>query len=207
MGGIAGIINFDGTPVTRDLIEGMAGAMQYRGPDGIRFWNREAVALSHCSIHTTQESKGETQPLLNEGESLVLVMDGWLSNWEELRQRLLLKQARLRDRSDAELVLRAYEYFGEDCLQFLEGDFAIVIWDSRRGEVFCARDRMGHKPFHYHWNGKTLAFASDLKPVLELPWVGEEPNEAMVAEYLSVDWYSRMRLSGKAFIVLLRHTR
>jgi len=142
-------------------------------------------------LHTTPESLEESQPLTNEDESLVLVMDCRVDNWEELRRDLLGRGAILRNRSDAELVLRAYELWGRECLQRIDGDFALVIWDIRRQVAFCARDRMGNKPFNYHWNGKTLVFASELHPILALPWVSQTLNEGVLAEFLAAEWYSR----------------
>lgn len=133
----------------------------------------------------------ETQPLTNEDETLILVMDGWLSNWEELRADLLSKGAKLRTRADAELVLRAYERWGKDCLSRIDGDFAFVIWDQRVREAFCARDRTGNKPFTYHFDGKTLAFASELHAILRLHWVPEVPNEGMIVEIASDELMSR----------------
>ncbi|MDG4549096.1 MAG: asparagine synthase (glutamine-hydrolyzing) [Candidatus Contendobacter sp.] len=191
MSGIAGVIHFDGKPVEPGLIEKMTSAMAHRGPDGIHHWVKGSVALGQCMLRTTPESLEEHQPLTNEDESLVLVMDGRVDNWEELRRELLGRGAVLRDRSDAELVLRAYEIWGHSCLSHIDGDFAMVIWDARRREAFCARDRMGNKPFNYHWNGKTFVFASELHTILALPWVSQILNEGMVAEFLAAEWYSR----------------
>ena len=191
MSGIAGIIHFDGAPIEPGQIEKMTAAMAHRGPDGIHHWVKGSVALGQCMLRTTPESLEETQPLTNEDESLVLVMDGRVDNWEELRKELLGRGAALRTRADAELVLRAYEVWGKDCLPHIDGDFALVIWDARQRSAFCARDRMGNKPFHYHWDGKTLAFASELHAILALPWVKQELNEGMLAEFLATEWYSR----------------
>lgn len=191
MSGIAGIIRFDGAPVEAGQVERMTAAMAHRGPDGIHHWINGSVALGQCMLRTTPESLEEAQPLANEDASLVLVMDGRVDNWEELRRELLGRGAVLRTRADAELVLRAYEAWGADCPAHIDGDFAFVIWDTRRRTAFCARDRMGHKPFHYHWDGTTLAFASELHPILALPWVGEVPNDGMLAEFLAWDFHSR----------------
>ena len=191
MSGIAGIIHFDGRPVEPGQVEAMTAAMHYRGPDGIHHWRRGNVALGQCMLRTTPESLEETQPLTNEDESLVLVMDGRVDNWEELRRELLGKGAVLRTRADAELVLRAYEVWGRDCLNHIDGDFALVIWDARRQQAFCARDRMGNKPFTYHWNGSTLYFASEQQAILRQPAVPQVLNEGMVAEYLAAQWFSR----------------
>ena len=203
MSGIAGIIHFDGKPVEPGQVEAMTAAMHYRGPDGIHHWRRGHVALGQCMLRTTPESLEETQPLTNEDESLVLVMDGRVDNWEELRRELLGKGAVLRTRADAELVLRAYEVWGRDCLPHIDGDFLFVIWDARRQEAFCARDRMGNKPFHYHWNGKTLAFSSELHPILDLPWVPQQFNEGMVAEFLGTEWLSRNETFWKGVMRLV----
>jgi asparagine synthase (glutamine-hydrolysing) len=191
MSGIAGIIHFDGRPVEPGQVEAMTAAMHYRGPDGIQHWRKGNVALGQCMLRTTPESLEETQPLANEDESLVLVMDGRVDNWEELRRELLGKEAVLRTRADAELVLRAYEVWGKDCLNHIEGDFALVIWDARRRTAFCARDRMGLKPLNYLWDGKTLVVASELHAILALPGVEQVFNEGLLAEYLGNEWFSR----------------
>jgi asparagine synthase (glutamine-hydrolysing) len=109
MSGIAGIIRFDGAPVEPGHIQGMTAAMSYRGPDGMAHWVKGSVALGQCMLRTTPESFEEVQPLCNQDESLVLVMDGRVDNWQELRHELLLHGAALRNRSDAELVLWAYQ--------------------------------------------------------------------------------------------------
>lgn len=191
MSGIAGIIHFDAKPVEPGSIEKMTNAMVHRGPDGIHRWLKGSVALGHCMLRTTPESLEEHQPLTNEDGSLVLVMDGRVDNWEELRKDLLGRGAVLRDRSDAELVLRAYEIWGSDCLPQIDGDFALVIWDTPQRKVFCARDRLGNKPFNYHWDGKTLTFASEVRAILALPRVPEVLNEGVLAEFLAAEWYSR----------------
>jgi asparagine synthase (glutamine-hydrolysing) len=201
--GIAGIIRFDGGPVEPDLVETMTSAMAYRGPDGIHHWARGSVALGQCMLRTTTESLEETQPLTNEDESLVLVMDGRVDNWVELRLELLGRGAVLRDRSDAELVLRAYEAWGREFLARVDGDFALVIWDSRTRTAFCARDRVGNKPFHYLWDGATFVFASDLHAILGLPWVKQELNEGILAEFLSGEWYSREETFWKGILRLV----
>jgi asparagine synthase (glutamine-hydrolysing) len=191
MSGIVGIVHFDGRPIVPGQIEQMTSALAYRGPDGIHHWVAGSVALGHCMLRTTPEALEETQPLTNEDQSLILVMDGRIDNWETLRPQLLTKGARLRNRSDAELVLRSYEQWGKQCLKYIEGDFSLAIWDAKRKTAWCARDPLGNKPFHYHWNGTTLTFASELHPILTLPWVKQAVNEGMLAEFLAADWYSR----------------
>jgi asparagine synthase (glutamine-hydrolysing) len=191
MSGIAGIIHFDGAPIEPGLIEKMTAAMSHRGPDGIRHWQNGSVALGHCMLHSTQESLEEIQPLFSDDGRYVLVMDGRLDNWEELRRRCELHGCRLRNRSDAELVMQAFRLWGIDGLRHIEGDFALVVWDKDAKKVHCVRDRMGSKPFHYYWNGKTLAFASEVKALLQLPWIPKVCNEAMLVDYFMAHWCTK----------------
>ena len=204
MSGIAGIIRFDGAIADPALLQQMTSALGHRGPDGIGHWTQGMAALGHCMLHTTPESLDEAQPLAGDDGGLVLVMDGRVDNREELRAELAGRGVVPRGRSDAALVLCAYDTWGRRCPQHIEGDFAFVIWDAHRRQVFCARDRSGNKPFIWHWDGRTFAFASEAHAVLALPWVRREFNEGMLAEYLGNEWYSKdetfwkgvMRLPG-----------
>ncbi len=190
MSGIAGFIHFDGKPAEPELVKKMTASMDYRGPDGIHHWVKGPAALGQCMLRTTPESLEETQPLINEDGSLVLVMDGRVDNWQQLRKELQGRNIDLRDRSDAELVLKAYETWGPGCLAHIDGDFALVIWNTKTKTVFCARDPIGNKPFYYHWNGKTFSFASELHPIFALPWVKHDLNNGMLAEFLGGERYS-----------------
>lgn len=184
MSGIAGIIRFDGAPVEPGLVEKMTAAMAHRGPDGIHHWVKGSVAIGQCMLRTTPESLEERQPLGNEDESLVLVMDGRVDNWEELRRELLGRGAVLRGQSDAELVLGAYQLWGEDSPRHLLGDFAFAVWDDRRQRLFCARDHFGVKPFYYFRSKQLLAFASEEEAFFGLPGVTGSPNEDRIAYLL-----------------------
>lgn len=191
MAAIAGIIRFDGAPAELAQLQRMTATMQACGADGIAHWHEAGAALGQCRLATTPGAGATPLPLPSDDGKLVMVFDGWLSNWEELGRALELAQCDPGNGSDAELVLRAYQRWGEDCLQRIEGDFALVIWDRRRQQAFCARDRMGHKLLHYYWNGRVLVFASDLAAVLAVDEVPELPNTGMLAEYLSSEFYTR----------------
>ena len=188
MSGIAGIIHFDGKPVEPGQVEAMTAAMHYRGPDGISHWHRGHVALGQCMLRTTPESLEETQPLTNEDASLVLVMDGRVDNWEELRRELLGKGAVLRTRADAELVLRAYEVWGEDCPDHIIGECVFFIWDARRQRLFAARDAAGTRHFYYHQGQGWFAFASEIKGLLALPQIERRLNESRLLDYLVAEF-------------------
>ena len=190
MSGIAGIVHFDGRPVAPGLIEGMTAAMAYRGTDGIHHWASGPVALGHCQRHTTPESLEEQQPVISADGQRVLVFDGRLDNWVELRQELLRRGARLRNRSDAELALHAFEVWGDASAEHLDGDFALAIWDARQQRCLLVRDRFGNRALHYHWQNNTLSFATDVRPLLELPWTPKTLDPGALAEHLGIDWHT-----------------
>ena len=117
MSGFAAICNLDGRPVDRDLLARMINAVPYRGPDGIRIWTNGSVGLGHAMLCTTPESLHETQPLVDNDAGLALTMDGRVDNRDDLAAQLTSKGCRLRDDTDAELVLRAYECWAKSRLQ------------------------------------------------------------------------------------------
>ena len=184
MSGIAGIIHFDGKPIEPGLIEKMTSAMAHRGRDGINHWVKGSVALGQCMLRTTPESLEEHQPLTNEDESLVLVMDGRLDNRDELGRVLRLNGMTPRTSNDASLVLCAYRLWGEDSPQHLLGDFAFSIWDNCHQKLFCARDHLGARPFYYVATSGFFAFSSEDEALLPLPRVCRGPNEDFIAHLL-----------------------
>ena len=185
MSGIAGIINFDDRSADRGQLLRMTSALAHRGPDGAGYWSRGSVALGHCMLHTTPESLLEQQPLTDETGALCLVFDGRLDNRAELRKELAGKGARLRSNTDSELILRAYEIWGEQAPVKLLGDFAFALWDSRNRQLVCARDPLGVKPFYYYSDRSTFLFASELHALVLHPSLKRVPNEGMVGEYLA----------------------
>ena len=185
MSGIAGIYNLDARPVDRARMQRMSDVMDYRGPNGVRSWIDGQVALGHAMLHTTPESLREKQPLLDERSALCLTLDGRVDNRTELRSALQSKGLPLLTDTDAELVLRAYECWGEKCPQHVLGDFAFAIWDKRNQKLFCARDALGIKPFYYYIDERTFVFGSELRQLFEGAAIPCEPNEGMIGEYLA----------------------
>jgi asparagine synthase (glutamine-hydrolysing) len=181
--GISGIVRLNGRNVSVGEVRKLTDRMQYRGPDGISIWTKGRVGLGHCLMRTTEEAVDECQPLPNDEENIVLVFDGWLQNWQELRANLRTRGVRLKGTTDSELVLRAYEHWGHGCVAHLDGDFAFAIWDERAREMFCARDRIGMRPFHYHWSRESgLLFASDENALLGHPDVNRTLDEGRIAD-------------------------
>ena len=155
--------------------------MAKRGPDGIHHWQGGSVALGHCMLRTTWESREEHQPLSSDDGSLALVMDGRLDNRSELRTSLRKRGIEPRDVSDAELVLGAYRLWGTDSPHHLLGDFAFAVWDARESRLFCARDHVGARQLHYVLNHEFFAFASEDEALRGLPGVSGQPNEDYIA--------------------------
>lgn len=184
MSGIAGVVRFDGAPLDPGLAQRMTAAMASRGPDGVGHWAHGPAALGHNMLRPTPESLEETQPLANEDAGVVLVMDGRVDNREDLQRDLRARGAVLRDRSDAELVLRAYEAWGEECCGRIIGEFAFVVWDSRRRQIFAARDAAGTRHFYYHVARGWTAFASEIRGLLALGMIEPRLNEARVLEFV-----------------------
>jgi asparagine synthase (glutamine-hydrolysing) len=184
MSGIAGVYNLDGRPVDAALLRRMTERIAHRGPDGAGYWMDGPIGLGHQMLHTTPEALVEKQPFLNARGDLCLTLDGRVDNREELRAALEAHGAKLRTDTDAELVLQAYECWGEECPRRLLGDFAFAIWDRRQRQLFCARDILGFKPFYYYTDGRTFLFGSELPQLFEDTTIRREPNEGMIGEYL-----------------------
>jgi asparagine synthase (glutamine-hydrolysing) len=135
-------------------------------------------------LWTTPESLREKLPLLIKSGDLAITADARIDNREELATILGLRHP-LREMSDSELILLAYEKWEERCPEKLLGDFAFAVWDRRKQSIFCARDGMGVKPFYYHKSGHGFLFGSEIKALLAIPEVPLKLNEVMVANYLT----------------------
>ncbi len=183
MCGIAGILNADGRPSQPDLVRAMTDILAHRGPDGAETVVRGPVALGHRRLAIIDLVTGD-QPMANEDESAWIIFNGEIYNFRELRRDLEAHGRRFRTASDTEVILRAYETWGVECLTRLRGMFAFAIWDAGRRRLFLARDRVGIKPLVYHWDGRRLLFASEIKSILEDPTVRREIDWDALHDYL-----------------------
>jgi asparagine synthase (glutamine-hydrolysing) len=184
MSGIAGFYNLDGRPADELLLRRMTAAMAHRGADGIEHWIDGPIGLGHLMLRSIPESGNERQPLTNPDATLCLTLDGRIDNRLELRRALESKGFPARDDGDAELVLQAYECWGEDCPSRLLGDFAFAIWDARKQQLFCARDHVGVRPFYYHRSPSLFTFGSEIRSLLALDVVPRRLNESRVVDFL-----------------------
>lgn len=183
MSAIAGLCRTDGQPVGRHEVDRMVSVLAHRAPDGADVWNAGPAALAHGARWTTPESRRERQPFAS-GAGNVIVADARLDNRGDLITALGLTGGAAGDVGDGELILRAYERWGEDCAPHLLGDFAFAIWDRRHQRLFCARDHVGVKPFYYHQAAVAFLFASEIKALHTSALVPYRLNPLRVADHL-----------------------
>ncbi len=187
MSGIAGIYYLDGRTVNREELGRMVDILAHRGPDNSDIWSEESVGLGHRMLWTTPESLLEKLPLVDQTGDLVITADARIDNREELIAALELTDRPVEKITDSQLILFAYEKWGESCVGHLLGDFAFAIWDQRQQILFCARDHFGVKPFYYYYKaGQTFIFASEIKALVCLPEVPKRLNEVRIADYLAL---------------------
>lgn len=184
MSGIVGVYHANRRAVDPLLLQRMSRAMAHRGPDGEGRWVSGPIGLGHRLLYTTPESLDEKQPVADERRECSLVWDGRLDSREELIAALKVEGRFPRGQTDPELVLDAYRQWGTDCLRRIIGEFAFALWDGRTQSLVCARDRLGLRPLHYTWDGVTLLFSSEIKPLLEALGTMPEPDDEMVLAFL-----------------------
>lgn len=166
MCGIAGEIRLDGKTPDPAVIERMKARLVHRGPDGEGSWFDGPVALGHRRLSILDLSERAAQPMVDEAHGLALVFNGTIYNHRELRAELLLHGHRFVSTGDTEVILRAYAQWGEQCVEHLHGMFAFAIWDRKRQLLFCARDRVGIKPFYFSQTNDAFRFASNTQALL-----------------------------------------
>lgn len=200
MTGIAAI--FSPAPDREDRLATMLASLGVRLHDTVGTFARGPLALGACVLETTGESVGTAQPLANEDSRLAVVLDGYLTNWEELRSDLLSRGAVLRDRSDAELVLRAYEQWGDDCVRRFDGEFAFVIADAHRRRLYGARDHAGLRPLFVYRDGDAWLFASEIGAIVAALGRRPEPNLAFLADLVAGDVFAAEETAWKGLCAL-----
>lgn len=183
MCGIAGLIAREPLSAEhRKLVASISGAMVHRGPDGAGEYHAKHVTLAMRRLSIIDPVSGG-QPLYNEDGSLALVANAEIYNFIELRDHLRSRGHCFKTGSDCEVILHLYEEYGPDCVQHLRGMFAFALWDSRRGRLVLARDRMGEKPLYLYEQQGQLIFASELKGLLRSDAVQFELDPTSVDLY------------------------
>jgi asparagine synthase (glutamine-hydrolysing) len=207
MCGITGIVGLNGQPVDLGVLQRMNDLQAHRGPDGQGFMVSWAESNGFCSAFLPHTSQGRSapparvglghrrlaildlsdrglQPMSAGASGAWIVFNGEIYNHLELRAQLEARGRFFNTRTDTEVLLQSYLEWGEDCLHRIEGMFAFAIWDGSRGRLFCARDRLGIKPFYYATPGEHFVFASEIKGLLPFPGLDAAADEEAVLGFL-----------------------
>jgi asparagine synthase (glutamine-hydrolysing) len=190
MCGIVGAITFSNNfRVSEPYLINMRDTMIHRGPDGAGVWVDPSgkVGLAHRRLSIIDLSSSATQPMANDDNSVVLSFNGEIYNHAAIRQELNTRR-KIRwktDHSDTEVIIRAYEEWGIDCLDKFRGMFAIALWDKQKKCLWLARDRIGIKPLYYSHHHGRVTFASEIKALLQDPDQRRELDEDALASYMS----------------------
>jgi asparagine synthase (glutamine-hydrolysing) len=219
MCGIAGVLQTDGRPIERGILEAMAAALSHRGPDGRGIWTNASVqafgrsgisygregtvrsperlnartperpnasiGLVHTRLAILDLSPLGRQPMSNEDGTVWITFNGEIYNFDDLRRELEGKGHHFRSRTDTEVIVHAYEEYGEECVRRLDGMFAFALWDERRRRLLVTRDRVGKKPLFFAPVLGGLAFASELQALLCHPGVARAVDRDAIDEYLT----------------------
>jgi asparagine synthase (glutamine-hydrolysing) len=189
MCGIAGAIVEAGSPMTGATLAGMLQSIEHRGPDG--HGAREFAAAGGRRVYLGHrrlaiiDPEGARQPMCDDAARLALTFNGEIYNFRQLRDELAACGYRFARDSDTEVLLRAYQHWGEQVVEKLRGMFAFAIWDGERQRLFMARDRFGEKPLFLHEDAHGVYFASEIKALLRLPKARPDVNLSAVWDYLS----------------------
>ena len=181
MCGLCGIVAL-GRPPETATVATMAASLDHRGPDGDGAFDDEGVAFGFRRLAIIDLSEAGMQPFASDDGALRLMHNGEVYNYRELRRELEGRGHRFRSASDTEVILRAYEQWGDRCVERFNGMWAFALWDGRKRRLFASRDRFGVKPFYYRWDGGRFAFASELKAFRAAGPL--EPHLPAVRDYL-----------------------
>jgi asparagine synthase (glutamine-hydrolysing) len=199
MCGIVGTVDFTGRPVADVALNAMAELVRHRGPDSHGQWARAgsgpAAAFGHRRLAVLDLRDCASQPMHNtacvdagRATPLVLVFNGEIYNYRELRAGLIARGHHLQSDSDSEAILHLFEEQGPDCVRDLRGMFALAIWDEAGRRLFCARDRIGKKPFYYRYHNGRFWFASEVRAILSDPDVPVRVKPAAIETYVRLGY-------------------
>jgi asparagine synthase (glutamine-hydrolysing) len=188
MCGICGVASTRGGQIPSPaLLDRMSSAITHRGPDDEGSVIRDGVGLAMRRLEIIDPAGGH-QPIHNEDETIWIVFNGEIYNYPDLAAEMVSKGHRSYTKTDTEVVVHAYEEWGEACLERLNGMFAFALWDSRSRRLLLARDRMGIKPLYYRLTGERLAFASEIKSLLADPEVPRVIDLDALDQYLAMEY-------------------
>ena len=185
---MCGICGFTGQNVDRgQVLTDMMNRIIHRGPDGAGQYMDDEIAMGFRRLSII-DLEGGDQPMRTEDGRLVITFNGEIYNYRELREELKGRGHSFRTRSDTEVLLHGYSEYGVKILDRLRGMFAFVIWDTRKKELFGARDMFGIKPFYYAKAGGSFIYGSEIKSILEYPGYEREVNLEALEQYMSFQY-------------------
>jgi asparagine synthase (glutamine-hydrolysing) len=203
MCGISGWFDMTGQrPPARTLVKAMNDAIAHRGPDGEGFHFESGIGLGHRRLAIIDLASGD-QPMFNKARNVAIVFNGEIYNFRELRQDLIGRGYRFDTNSDTEVIIHAWEEWGEAALDRLTGMFAFALWDAGKQTLFLARDRLGEKPLYYAMLAdQTLIFGSELKALLIHPGLARRIDPAAVEEFFALGYIAEPRTIYKDVLKL-----
>ncbi len=184
MCGIAGVLHFNAKPVENIRLTQMRDILQHRGPDDKGLWIDNNVGLAHRRLSIIDLSHAGHQPFFSQDENLVMIYNGEIYNYAELKKELQANGYTFTTNSDTEVLLAIYQWGGARGLDKLNGMFALAIWDRQKQQLFVARDRVGVKPLYYTFNQEGFYFASEPKALIKYG-IDASLNEAGFDELLA----------------------
>lgn len=185
---MCGIIGYAGKNIEKEQFESARDSLIHRGPDGFGAYYdlQKGVALGHRRLSIIDLSDAANQPMISNDGRYAIIFNGEIFNYPELKKEL--SDYPFSSQGDTEVLLAAFIKWGKGCLNKLNGQFAFAIYDKQKGELFCARDHFGIKPFFYFFENGIFIFASEIKALFKLG-LQKKPNDKMVNEYLKFGLY------------------
>jgi len=168
---------------TVEMLNHMGMQIQHRGPDAQGVWFDNQIALVHRRLSILDLSEAGTQPMHSACGRYVMVFNGEIYNFLDLKASLQAAGSTFQTHTDSEVLLKLYIQYGAACLQMLNGMFAFAVWDKQQQRLFIARDRLGKKPLYYMQQGNTFAFASELKALMPLPWFNKALRDDAIQDF------------------------
>jgi asparagine synthase (glutamine-hydrolysing) len=194
MCGIFGIYNFKKIEIDKVKVQESTLLMKHRGPDAFNQWGIDGlVEISHVRLSIIDLTEDSNQPFISICGNFIISFNGEIYNYTELKDQLIDKGIIFKTRSDTEVLLNSYIYWGDDCVNKFNGDWAFSIYDIKKNRLFCSRDRFGVKPFCYSIYNNSFIFSSEIKSIINYYPGLKKPN------YNIINNYCRNSLGGQHF--------
>lgn len=185
MCGILGVYNLDGRAFSLERLKTMANTIAHRGPDGEGYYAKEGINLAHKRLSILDVSEKGAQPMQSKNSEWIVVFNGCIYNFLELKQELRTKGATFYSGTDTEVIVEGLAIYGTSFIERLNGMFAIAAWNTKENALYLSRDRFGVKPLYYWFSGNTLVFASEIKAIAKHPDFKVEVNPKALSEYFT----------------------